>query len=145
MVSLDSRILDSDATELSVDELCEAIKAPGLVTCGTPFGDTEISFAKQWIEQWLMLAERAPSMPSFAFRLQASRLLSKRNYAHCNLVYSLFRGSLRDGFWLTAFAVENYCQTFADVEHCWASFARFLEGLAFEVDAIPSWLGAADR
>ena len=139
-----SHLDGSDAAELSVDELYEAIKAPSLATCSTPFGDPEISSAKQWIDQWLMLAERAPSMRSFAFRLQASRLLSKRNYRDRELVYSLFRGSLRDGFWLTAFAVENYCQTSADVEHCWASFARFLQSLSFEVDAIPSWLGASD-
>ena len=147
LVSLDigSSDLAGDAGELSIDELCEAIKAPGFVTCASPFADTQISSAKQWIEQWLMLAERAPSMPSFAFRLQASRLLSKRNYVDCELVYSLFRGSLRDGFWLTAFAVENYCQTSNEVQYCWASFARFLRGLAFEVDAIPSWLGASDR
>ena len=137
--------LQGDAAELSVDEFYEAIKAPSLASCSIPFGDNEISFAKQWIGQWLMLAERAPSMPSFAFRLQASRLLSKRNYVDCELVYSLFRGSLRDGFWLTAFAVENYCQTSSDIEHCWKSFARFLKALIFEVDAMPSWLGASDR
>lgn len=135
--------LDRDANEMSVDELYCAIKAPGLGDCGFPFDQTQVASAKEWIRQWLVLAERASSMPSFAFRLQASRLLSRRNYAHCEIVYGLFSGSLRDGFWLTAFAVENYCQSAADVQHCWASFARFLKALILEVDAIPSWLGVS--
>ena len=146
LASMDVVLSDlcGDAGEFSFDELYDAITTPGLGANSTPFGPTQIASAKQWIGEWLVLAERAPSMSRFAFRLQASRLLSKRNYVDCELVYSLFRGSLRDGFWLTAFAVENYCQTSADVEHCWASFARFLQSLSFEVDAIPSWLGAAD-
>ena len=135
----------NESVDSSLDALMAAISAPGIGPCSPPFGESEIASAKQWIDQWLELAQRAPTLPSFAVRLQASRLLSSRNYAHCELVYRLFRGSFRDGFWLTAFAVDHYCQSINDKQHCWGSFSRFLKALSLEVDAIPSWLGSGDK
>ena len=136
--------LVTDAVDHNIDELYDAISAPGLGACPSPIGASEIADAKQFLDQWLVLAEQAPSMSRFAVRLQASRLLSARRFRHCELVYKLFRGSLRDAFWLTSFAVEHYCEDTKDVEYCWGCFSRFLRGLLFEIKAIPSWLGSCD-
>ena len=136
--------LVKDTPSLNIDELYDAIAAPGLGPCASPIGTSEIADATQLIDQWFVLAQRAPLMSRFAVRLQASRLLSARRFRHCELVYRLFRGSLRDAFWLTSFAVEHYCRNSRDVEYCWSSFSRFLKGLLLEIEAIPSWLGSSD-
>ena len=141
-----SGLVNGDVIDSSmIDDLYNSIIAPDYSLCSPSFGAPQIADAKQWINQWLLLADQAPSMTSFAVRLQASRLLSKRKYLHSDVAFSLFRGSLRDGFWLTAFAVDHYCRELQDIEYCWSSFSRFLESLLLEIDAIPSWLGVSDQ
>ena len=108
------------------------------------FGDTEIADAQKWISQWIDLAEKATNKPNVAVRLEASHLLSSSRNWHSPLPYSLFRGSLRDGFWLTSFAVDHYCRNANDIEYCWSSFSRFLKTLLLELDAMSSWLEVAD-
>ena len=129
-----------DCAPSDFDELLESISSPGFRQDVHLLDQSQLLAAKEWIFQWLDLAEKAHALAPVAVRLQASRLLSSRNYQHCKIIYSLFRGTFRDAFWLTSFAVERYCSDKNDVELCWSSFARFLKAISLEVDAISSWL-----
>lgn len=122
------------------DDFLKSISS-SLVSLSESFLDLDVMTAgKQWLDQWIDLARRGESSPIALLRLQASRLLAERNSRQNELIYRIFRGSLRDGFWLTAFAVENLCKTPEEVASCWASFGRFLEALVLELEAMPSWL-----
>ena len=136
--------LCGDSCGLSIDSILESVSASPFAPSPFLFGAAEIADTYKWINQWLDLAARAPHKSKFAVRLEASHLLSSDRNRNSSLAYSLFKGSLRDGFWLTTFAVDHYCREANDIDHCWSSFSRFLKALLLEVDAMPSWLGLGD-
>ena len=104
-----------------------------------------LSAGRQWIGKWIDLAYRANSSPSTFLRLEASRLLAERNCRQFELIFRLFRGTLRDGFWLTSFAVENICINNDDRANCWSSFSRFLQSIVLELDSISSWFDSGEH
>ena len=137
-------VLAGPPGKFSIDNIFASICLSNIRSSRVLFGDTEIADAQKWISQWIDLAEKATNKPNVAVRLEASHLLSSSRNWHSPLPYSLFRGSLRDGFWLTSFAVDHYCRNANDIEYCWSSFSRFLKTLLLELDAMSSWLEVAD-
>lgn len=88
----------------------------------------------QWFSDWQQLASQAPSISSSMTRLEASRLLSLPNSPELMLVYKVFRGSLRDAFWLVSVATEKYCTELNPKLKCWNAFSCFVESLRIEFD-----------
>ena len=137
-------VLAGNPCDFSIDSIFASICSSGSRLSRVLFGAAEIADAYKWINQWIDLAARATDKPNVAIRLEASHLLSSSRNRNSPLVYSLFRGSLRDGFWLTSFAVDHCCCNSNDIEYCWSSFSRFLKTLLLELDAMSSWLEVTD-
>ena len=98
------------------------------------FGKKVSLSSMQWFSDWQQLASQAPSISSSMTRLEASRLLSLPNSPELMLVYKVFRGSLRDAFWLVSVATEKYCTELNPKLKCWNAFSCFDESLRIEFD-----------
>ena len=132
----------SSASDDFFDGLLCKLSAPRVNFADSALDESVIVAGRQWISRWIDMARRAETVSVALLRLQASRLLAERNSRQYEFVFRLFRGTLRDGFWLTAFAVENLSQTPEEVANCWSAFCRFLEALVLELEALPSWLNS---
>ena len=89
----------------------------------------QLSTSRAWLYKWSFLAQRAHRLDSCDLRIEASQLLNASTAGSESLVFRIFRGSLRDGFWLTARCVERHVLVDSQSEACWNSFSRFVDSL----------------
>jgi len=97
---------------------------------------------KEWIKQWIELGESAVNLPLPLVRIRASQLLMMPKKSSDQLTYRIFRGTIRDGFWLTSHAAQYSETTHEARALCWTAFVRMLTALELELKNIESLLEA---
>ena len=86
-----------------------------------------------WIHAWINLSRQAIGLPMPILRIKASQLLKKPANPGARLSFKVLSGTIRDGFWLTANAVERVGTTLSDKKECWRAFERTLLSLELEM------------
>ena len=97
--------------------------------------------SRSWLFKWSFLAKQANHLDPRDLRVEASRLLDVSFVGDNLLAHRIFRGSVRDGFWLTARCVERHMQTDSESKECWKSFSRFIDSLVFELNYFEASIG----
>ena len=94
----------------------------------------------QWFSEWLKLSSEASDSSFQVIRLKASSLLSFPEKKELVLAYKIFRGTLRDAFWLTSAAVEKYAGNAENKKECWKAFECLVSSLKLECDVFYRFL-----
>jgi len=118
---------------LSAKELLPSISSGITVDQRKPIlaGNTQ-----EWLKQWIELSISARELPLSIVQIRASKLLTPTQELEGQLSYRLFRGTIRDGFWLTAKAVQRLGATQESQKSCWKDFTMMLMTLELELDNI---------